>query len=287
PRTPRPSRRCGGWTRSASRASGWRATWPRCSRSRRWSSRCGLRADAPTSVAGARPQRRRPGSTRALPSGARPPRSCPRRRRCRRSTSAWTATTESATRTVATASRRSPRRPGTVDDAAPTARANRNRGAPGGGWRRGCGGVRSRADSGGGGRPRRGDALAVLLGPRADRVDRAEEGPPEVGERVLDARGDLGVDGAGDEAVPLERAQRLREDLRRHGTYEVAQLAEPQHAPAQRHEDEQRPLVADPLDDEAARAVDREDVRSTRRDVVAAPSAPGARHGIHPGSMAR
>jgi hypothetical protein len=82
---------------------------------------------------------------------------------------------------------------------------------------------------------------------------------PERRQAVLDAGRRFGVRAAVDEAVALELAQRLGEDLAGDAADEVDELAVAPRAAAEREHDD-RPLVGDDLDRQPGRAVREEDV---------------------------
>ena len=92
------------------------------------------------------------------------------------------------------------------------------------------------------------DRPVVALSPCFYGGDRFEQGPAEVGELIFDLGRYDGVDGALDDPVALEGAQRLREDLRGDLADAVSKLREPEDAGAQGNDDQHRPLVAEAAD---------------------------------------
>lgn len=106
-----------------------------------------------------------------------------------------------------------------------------------------------------------GDGAAVVSGPGREDLDGVDEGPAEVGEAVLDVAGCFGV--AFDQAVLLESAQCLSEDLAGDTADEVDELAVPARLLAEAEEHEHGPLVGDDFDRQARGAVG-EDTRSGR-----------------------
>jgi hypothetical protein len=107
------------------------------------------------------------------------------------------------------------------------------------------------------------NVLQILLGPIAQRIDRAGERQPELRDRILDRHGH-GRDGmAPEQAVAFERFEDLAQHLLPFDR--AAQLIEAHRLLAQQQEDQHRPFVADPVEDLASRAVRCVDVGFHRR----------------------
>lgn len=82
-------------------------------------------------------------------------------------------------------------------------------------------------------------------GPGAEGEDDGFEGAAARGEGVVDARGDLGVDGAGDEAVGFELAELLDEDFLGDGGKGAVEFGEAPGAGEELPEDGDFPFAAD------------------------------------------
>ena len=98
------------------------------------------------------------------------------------------------------------------------------------------------------------------LGPVGEGRDRTGERGAERGELVVDTGRHLGVDGAGEQAVALHRAQGLGEHLGGDAADAGAQLAEAQRSVLERADDQHGPLVADPVEHDPGGAVGVEGV---------------------------
>jgi hypothetical protein len=117
-----------------------------------------------------------------------------------------------------------------------------------------CPGARSARGVFGNGTPvvvlGRKDGVAVLFGPAAEHADRLEDGLPEVGERVLDPRGDLGEHLASHQPVVLKPAKGLGEHLGADAADECPELAVAARSVAQGVDRHDGPFVGDDLDGE-------------------------------------
>ena len=100
-----------------------------------------------------------------------------------------------------------------------------------------------------------GDGLAVVPRPVIQNLDGLDEGPAQVGEAVLDPPWRFGM--AFDQAVLLEPAQRLGEDLARDAADEVDELTVSAGLLAEPEEHQHGPFVGDDLDRQARGAVGR------------------------------
>jgi hypothetical protein len=96
----------------------------------------------------------------------------------------------------------------------------------------------------------------VVPGPGVQDLDGLDEGPAEVGEAVLDLPWRLRP--PFNQAVMLEPAQRLGENLAGDAADEVNELTVPAGLVAQPEQDEHRPFVGDDLDGQAGGAVGEE-----------------------------
>jgi NADPH:quinone reductase-like Zn-dependent oxidoreductase len=99
--------------------------------------------------------------------------------------------------------------------------------------------------------------VGVADGPFGDRGGQAAGFDAQRGEGVLDPDGDGRIEGAGDQAVTLQGAQRLGQHLLGDAVEEPAELVEAQRAveATERTEDVQRPLVRQYVDDRPRRTV--------------------------------
>src|SRR4030088_26893 len=104
--------------------------------------------------------------------------------------------------------------------------------------------------------PRRGDFAFVLSGPADQGNDRVEERSAERRQAILDRHRDGWVGGALDDAVAFEVAQRDREHALADVGYGAADVHEAHGATGQQVEDEQRPFVADAVEDVADQPAD-------------------------------
>ena len=95
------------------------------------------------------------------------------------------------------------------------------------------------------------DLVAVLARPRDERLDRVEQCGAERGELIVDPRRDDGKHRSVDEALAFELADREREHALADPVDLAAQFAEPARAVGEKADDEQRPLVGDPVEDVA------------------------------------
>ncbi|ARX86803.1 hypothetical protein SMD44_06280 [Streptomyces alboflavus] len=98
----------------------------------------------------------------------------------------------------------------------------------------------------------------MFVGPCAERLDRGDEGAAEVGQGVLDTGWGLGVGAAGEQAVVLQAAECLREDLGADAADVVAQFAGAQGAVSQSPERHRVPGVGEQVEGEAGAAVGEE-----------------------------
>ncbi len=96
---------------------------------------------------------------------------------------------------------------------------------------------------------------AVLLRPCGERHDRIEKGPPGSRQSVVDPRWCRRCHRPSDESVALEAAKRQREHSLRDPIDRAAKLVEAHRAIAKDRHDENAPLVADPFEHVANRAV--------------------------------
>src|SRR5215469_13497008 len=101
-----------------------------------------------------------------------------------------------------------------------------------------------------------GNGLAVVPRPGVEDLDGLDEGLAEVGERVLDPAWRFGV--AFDQAVLLEPAQGLGEDLARDAADEVGKFTVPARLLAESEEHECGPLVGEDLGRQTRGAVGEE-----------------------------
>src|SRR3954447_12367015 len=99
------------------------------------------------------------------------------------------------------------------------------------------------------GRPGVGDLLVVVDRPLDQAVDGLLEGLAEDGQLVIDSGWDDGVHRALDEPVALQLAEGQGEHALADPVDLAEQLAETQRAALQHGQDQQRPLVADPVED--------------------------------------
>src|SRR5262249_44633773 len=90
---------------------------------------------------------------------------------------------------------------------------------------------------------------------RPHAVDDRDERAALLGQRVLDARRDLGIRAALDDALFLQRAQPQRERARGDAAERALELAEPRAALRQVTHDQERPLPADDVGGAADGAV--------------------------------
>ena len=93
--------------------------------------------------------------------------------------------------------------------------------------------------------------MPVLARPRDERLDRVEQRGAERGELIVDPRRDDGKHRSGNQAFALELAEREREHALTDPLDLAAQFAEPARAVGEKADDEQRPLVRDPVEDAA------------------------------------
>jgi hypothetical protein len=91
----------------------------------------------------------------------------------------------------------------------------------------------------------------VLTRPRDERLDRVEQCASERGELVVDTRWDDRKHRSGDEAFAFELAQRECEHPLADPVDLTAQFPEPAHTVGENADDEQGPLVGDPVEDVA------------------------------------
>src|SRR6266851_7114948 len=103
---------------------------------------------------------------------------------------------------------------------------------------------------------RRGDFAFVLSGPADQGNDRVDERRAERRQTILNRHGDGWVGSALDDAVALEVAQRDREHALADVGYRAADVHEAHGAAGQQVEDEQRPFVADAVEDVADQPAD-------------------------------
>jgi hypothetical protein len=96
-----------------------------------------------------------------------------------------------------------------------------------------------------------GDLLAVFACPSDERLDRVEQRGAERGELVVDSRWDDGKHRSGDEAFALELADPEGEHALADPVDLATQFADPARAVGENADDEQRPLVGDPIEDVA------------------------------------
>jgi hypothetical protein len=89
----------------------------------------------------------------------------------------------------------------------------------------------------------------VLLRPLPQAAHRLADGRAERRERVLDTRGHFGEDGARDESVPFEIAERLRQHFLTDAADGALQVGEAARLAIEGIEDHERPLVGDGLED--------------------------------------
>src|SRR4030088_967111 len=101
------------------------------------------------------------------------------------------------------------------------------------------------------------DNLAFVLSAPADQpIDRVDERRAERRQAILDRHGDSWVGGALDDAVALEVAQRDRKHALADARYRAANVHEAPGAAVQQVDDEQRPFVADAVEDVAGHPAD-------------------------------
>ena len=103
-----------------------------------------------------------------------------------------------------------------------------------------------------------GDRAPVVLRPVRQDLDGLDEGLAEIGEAVLDPPRRFGS--AFDQAVALQPAQRLGEDLAGDATDELDEFTVPVGPLTEPEDHEHGPLVGDDLDSEAGGAVGEEDL---------------------------
>src|SRR5262249_1245845 len=95
------------------------------------------------------------------------------------------------------------------------------------------------------------DLAEVPLRPVAHRLEDRMQAPPERRHRVLDARRDLRVEGARQEAVPLQVAELLGQHALADPGNQPAQLVEAERAPGDEGVDDGRlPLAGDDAHDQ-------------------------------------
>lgn len=99
------------------------------------------------------------------------------------------------------------------------------------------------------------DLVAVLEGPGAERVDRAEQRPSQSGQLVLDAGRRLGVGIACDQSVELQPPQRLGQDLGADAPDALAQFARALGTTPQHPDQYGVPGVGEEVEREAGTAV--------------------------------
>src|ERR1700716_3002513 len=103
---------------------------------------------------------------------------------------------------------------------------------------------------------RRGDFAFVLSGPADQGNDRVDERRAERRQAILDRHRDGWVGGALEDAVAFEVAQRDREHALADVGYRAADVHEAHGAAGQQVDDEQRPFVADAVEDVADQPAD-------------------------------
>src|SRR5258708_98001 len=103
---------------------------------------------------------------------------------------------------------------------------------------------------------RRGDFAFVLSGPADQGNDRVDERRAERRQAIFDRHRDGWVGGARDDAVAFEVAQRDREHALADVGYGAADVHEAHGAAGQQVDDEQRPFVADAVEDVAGHPAD-------------------------------
>src|SRR5216684_2433454 len=103
---------------------------------------------------------------------------------------------------------------------------------------------------------RRNNLAFVLSAPADQPIDRVDERRAERRQAILDRHGDGWVGSALDDAVALEVAQRDREHALADVGYRAADVHEAHGAAGQQVEDEQRPFVADAVEDVADQPAD-------------------------------
>src|SRR5438874_9997635 len=103
------------------------------------------------------------------------------------------------------------------------------------------------------------DNLAFVLSAPADQpIDRVDERRAERREAILDRHRDGWVGGALDDAVALEVAQRDREHALADARYRAADVHEAPGAAVEQVDHEQRPFVADAVEQVAGHLADRD-----------------------------
>ncbi|KAB1662124.1 zinc-binding dehydrogenase [Pseudoclavibacter sp. CFCC 13796] len=107
---------------------------------------------------------------------------------------------------------------------------------------------------------RRPGRSGVALDPVAQVSQRRRRALPELGQRILDAGGNLGIDRARDEAVRFEPLERLREHLRADALETTSELAVAQRAVFECADRQRAPLVREQIEHVSAGAHSRIDV---------------------------
>src|SRR3979490_2098591 len=103
---------------------------------------------------------------------------------------------------------------------------------------------------------RRDNLAFVLSAPADQRIDRVDERLAERRQAILDRHRDRWIGGALDDAVALEVAQRDREHALADARYRAADVHEASGAAVEQVDDEQRPFVADAVEDVAGHPAD-------------------------------
>lgn len=94
------------------------------------------------------------------------------------------------------------------------------------------------------------DSVVVFFGPDPDAAEGLAEAQTQIGQGVVDVRGDNGVDGALDEAIAFHLAEGFGEHLLADAAGQLAELGEASGAVfGEDIENDHGPLVGDALDD--------------------------------------